>query len=182
MDNFMRHIKMMIPLLIFTILLFFLWRGLHLKPHHIPSPLINRSLPNFRIKSLFDSNHYITNKDFKGHLTLLNVFATWCLTCQVEHPVLMDIARSNQITVYGLNYKDKSMAAKQWLDTYGNPYSKILYDAKGQLGIDLGVYGTPETFLIDSNGVIRYKYIGAVSLQVWRDKLLPQIKHLNKVN
>lgn|SRR3990167_2920814 len=178
MDNFLRYLKWIVPLFVFIVLLFFLWQGLYLKPHHIPSPLINKALPEFKIISLKNDQDFITNRDFIGKITMLNVFATWCISCQVEHPALMDIARRNRVVIYGLDYKDDRIAVRRWLHGYGNPYEKVLFDSTGELGIDLGVYGTPETFIIDQKGIIRYKYIGPINLRVWQDKLLPEIEKL----
>ena len=139
--------RLLLPLLVFVILVVFLWRGLYRDPHTIPSPLINKSLPSFNLL-----------QDFKGHVTLLNVFASWCLSCHTEHPILMDIAHSGEVVVYGLDYKDSHLAEENWLKKYGNPYQKIVDDPDGTLAINLGVYGTPETFIIDRAGIIRDKY------------------------
>jgi cytochrome c biogenesis protein CcmG/thiol:disulfide interchange protein DsbE len=160
--------KLLLPLLVFVILVVFLWRGLYRDPHTIPSPLINKALPSLK------------SQDFKGHVTLLNVFATWCLSCHTEHPILMDIANSHEVVVYGLDYKDNHFAVESWLNKYGNPYKKIVEDPDGTLAINLGVYGTPETFIIDSAGIIRDKYTGPITPQIWQNILLPEIKRLQK--
>ncbi len=174
------RIRFLLPLLIFIVIGLLLWFGLHLNPHRIDSPLLNKPLPLFRERSVNKQKQFITQKDFLGHITLLNVFATWCLSCEVEHPILMDIANTKKIKLIGLDYKDHRKAAIRWLQQYGNPYSLIIDDWKGLLGIDLGVYGTPETYLIDPSGIIRYKYIGPISTKVWNTVMLPQIKQLEK--
>lgn len=173
MKNYRRYI---IPLIIFAVIISFLWKGLQKDPHELPSVLIGKAVPAFNYPSLMHAGKVVTEQQFKGHVSLLNVWATWCITCRAEHSVLMDIANSGAVMIYGLNYKDDPVAAKQWLKTYGNPYQDIIIDNRGTLAIDLGVYGSPETFIIDSHGIIRYKYIGAISPDVWRDKLLPEVK------
>jgi len=161
-------------------LVLFLWQGLRNHPRQVPSPLINRAFPQFKMPSLKTTNMIITNKIFNGHVSLFNVFATWCISCQVEHPVLMDIANSKDVIIYGLNYKDNRRAVKHWLHRYGNPYSKIVFDSQGQLGINLGVYGTPETYVVDKHGIIRYKYIGPINQTVWHTILLPELNRLKR--
>ncbi len=167
-----------IPLILFFLVLAFLWKGLSQDPHKIPSPLIGKALPTFTDPSLADSNITISNQQFLGHVTLLNVWASWCMTCRAEHSVLMDIAQSKQVIIFGLNYKDQRDNALRWLDRAGNPYLANIYDPQGKLALNLGVYGTPETFLVDEHGIIRYKYIGEISSDVWQDELLPRIKRL----
>lgn len=174
----MSYIKFFIPLIIFLFISIFLWRGLQQDPHYIPSPLIGKALPDFDYPQLTNNKSSITNKDFLGHVSLLNVWATWCISCRAEHPILMDIARSRRVILYGLNYKDQREMATTWLKQKGDPYRKSIYDSKGTLGIDLGVYGTPETFLIDQKGVIRYKYVGPISPDVWENEILPRVKKL----
>lgn len=170
-------LKLLIPLVIFLLLTLFLWHGLYHDPHSLPSVLVNKSLPNFSMPAL-EEKESITQQDFIGHVTMLNVFATWCLTCHIEHPILMDIADSKKVVVYGVNYKDNHFAAQNWLKKYGNPYQKIIDDSAGTFAINLGVYGTPETFIIDQNGVIRDRYTGPITQAVWRNILLPEIQRL----
>lgn len=178
----LHNVSFFLPLLIFIVLILFLWQGLHGHPHQVPSPLINAPIPQFQMPSLNSRDTVITNKIFKGHVSLFNVFATWCMSCQLEHPVLMDIANSHRVMIVGLNYKDSRPLSKRWLHHYGNPYKKIIFDAQGQLGINLGVYGTPETYIVDKHGIVRYKYIGPVSQKIWHTVLLPQINKLKKEN
>lgn len=163
--------RLLLPLLLFIVVVMFLWRGLYQDPHKIPSPLINKSISTVKMASF---------QSFKGHVTLLNVFATWCLSCHTEHPILMDIANSGDVVVYGLDYKDEPMAVENWLKKYGNPYKEIIDDPDGKLAINFGVYGTPETFIIDRDGIIRDKYTGPLTSNVWHDILLPEIRRLQK--
>lgn len=177
----MKSLKYILPLLFFFIIMGFLWQGLRRgDPHTLSSALIGHPAPPFVASSLLNPKHSISNKDFIGHVSLLNVWATWCVTCHAEHPVLMDIAGLKEVKLYGLNYKDDDAAAKKWLDKYGNPYDGVINDTKGTLAIDFGVYGTPETFIIDQQGVIQYKHVGAVSPTVWKDELEPMVKALTK--
>lgn len=157
----------------------FLWRGLSLDPHLIPSALLNSPSPQFSLNSLTGSQQKFDNEDLLGHVSLVNVWASWCDTCLEEEPVLLEIAQSNKVKLYGINYKDQNSAALKWLSQYGNPYQKIGTDHDGAVGINWGVYGTPETFVLDKKGIIRYKYIGAITDEVWQDKLLPIINQLN---
>lgn len=165
-----------IPLLLFLGIILFLWKGLRHNPHELPSALLNKPVTVFSYPSLTHKDQNFTEKQFIGHMSLLNVWATWCATCRVEHSVLMDIARSGKVVIYGLNYKDDPKAARNWLEEYGDPYQDVISDEKGKLAIDFGVYGAPETFLIDSHGIIRYKYVGAISIDVWQNKIEPEVR------
>jgi cytochrome c biogenesis protein CcmG/thiol:disulfide interchange protein DsbE len=178
MPNLLRLTRLLIPLLIFIIVVLFLWRGLHQDPRAIPSALIGKSFPDFSLPHLNHPEQQVTQQVFLGHVSLLNVWATWCTSCQAEHPVLMDIANSHTVMLYGLNYKDQQTNAQQWLQQYGNPYQAVAYDPEGELGLNLGVYGTPETFLIDKKGVIRYRFIGPLDTAAWQNDLLPKVKKL----
>ena len=137
----------------------FLWKGLSLDPHKLPSALLNKSVPQFQLSTVQDSGQMFTDRNLHGQISLLNVWATWCSSCREEHPVLMDIERDYQIPIYGFDYKDQRISAIQWLQQLGNPYTLIGFDNSGSVAIDWGVYGTPETFIIDKNGIIRYKFI-----------------------
>ena len=159
-----------IPLVIFIATLILCYYGLDHDPRAIPSPLINKPVP----ASIFMDH----KKIFLGKISLLNVWATWCTSCKEEHKVLMDIAQKKQAIIYGLNYKDEPKAALKWLLKNGNPYTQLLFDEQGRMGVDLGVYGTPETYLIDPQGIIRYKYIGPITREVWIDIILPEVKRL----
>jgi len=168
-----------IPLLIFMVIAFFLWRGLDINPSAVPSVLIGQPVPNFHLPDLENDQAYVTQNDFVGEVSLLNVWATWCPACHDEHPVLMDIARTG-IVIYGLNYKDNWLQAEDWLQHYGNPYRRVAFDQDGSVAIHWGVYGAPETFLIDQQGIIRYKYVGTLTQQVWQETLLPLVEQLQQ--
>jgi len=179
MTQQLKKIKTLFPLLLFIVIALFLWKGLDLNPHRIPSPLIGKAFPSFHAESLQNPDKKITQDDFKGKVTLLNVFATWCYSCRAEHAVLMDVHRQNdQINFIGLDYKDERTDALQWLKQLGNPYANIIFDPHGKLALDLGVYGTPETYVIDEKGIIRYKHIGPLSPDDWQEKVLPVIQRL----
>lgn len=171
-------LRCVIPLFIFTALLLFFWRGLHLDPHQLPSALLNQPAPTFDLVTLENPQQHLTQKTFLGQVSLLHVWATWCETCQQEHPLLMDLARQQTIPIYAFDYKDNTAAAKKWLSQYGNPYRAIGFDHNGNVSIDWGVYGTPETFVIDRQGVIRYKVIGPLTRAVWQQSIAPLLKQL----
>ena len=178
----MKYIKIKygLALIIFFAVIILFWRGLNQNPTIVPSPLIGKKVPPFSYPSLLSSHTQLTDKIFLGHVSLLNVWASWCYSCRVEHPVLMNIKLLNQVALYGLDYKDESAQAVKWLKNHGNPYRDIINDTEGQLAINFGVYGAPETFLIDQQGIIRFKYIGPINDEVWKDDFLPRIKKLQK--
>ena len=159
-------IKFLVPLLMFIIVVVLLWGGMN-RSERLPSPLINHPVPHFMAESLFNPDHRLNPAIFKGHATLLNVFATWCGVCRVEHPRLVDLHHQDGIHIVGLDYKDDRTKAVTWLQAFGNPYDEVIFDPKGILAINLGVYGTPEYFLIDSKGVIRKKIVGAIMPAEW---------------
>jgi len=169
------------PLLIFIVLVVFLGIGLTLDPREIPSPLINKPMPVFSLTQLKESDKTLSSTDFLNEVFLFNVWASWCVACRSEHPVLLDLSRTGVVNIYGLNYKDKREEALRWLDYYGDPYTKNVHDLNGKLGIDFGVYGVPETFIIDHEGIIRYKHIGPITEDILKNKLLPIIKQLKAV-
>ncbi len=177
-----KKIKTFLPLMIFCLIALFLWVGLKINPHDIPSPLIDKPFPTFNAPGLQNQSENITENNFIGKITLLNVFATWCYSCRAEHSVLMDINNKFQINIVGLDYKDDRNKAKQWIEEYGNPYQQIIYDPKGKLALNLGVYGTPESYIIDQKGIIRYKQIGPMSPDDWREKVLPVINRLRRIS
>lgn len=161
------NLKLIVPLLIFIVIMAFFWNGINRDPHRLASPLINHPVPEFMAQSLLDPSAKLTQAIFKGHPTVLNVFATWCMVCRVEHPHLVDFHNQDNIHLVGLNYKDDRTKALAWLHAFGNPYEDVIFDPKGIIAINLGVYGTPETFLIDSKGIIRDKIVGAIMPAQW---------------
>lgn len=166
------------PLIIFVALIALLAVGLTLNPRLVPSPLIGKAAPEFDLPLLFDEGSF-SNKDLIGHVTLLNVWASWCFACRQEHETVKHLSRSG-VRIIGLNYKDEPEDAKQWLARLGNPYQAIAVDYDGRIAIDWGVYGAPETFLIDKNGVIRHKVIGPLSSKENYDALMSVMKTLDK--
>ncbi len=175
----MKALKFIIPLAIFFVLAGFLYRGLYLDPREVPSPLINKPAPAFELTRLDQPEQTIRRDDMLGKVWMLNVWASWCETCRDEHPYLVEFAKLKALPIYGLDYKDQREPAQQWLAERGNPYDASLFDAKGRVGIDFGVYGVPETFIIDKQGVIRFKQIGALTPQVLNDQVLPLVRKLN---
>lgn len=166
------------PLLAFAALLVVFGIGLTLNPREIPSPLVGKPAPAFDAESLHDPGSRFSPADLRGKVWLLNVWASWCVACREEHPLMVEYARRKTVPIYGLNYKDTREAGLQWLSRLGNPYVASLFDVDGKLGIDFGVYGVPETFIIDRQGVIRHKHIGPVTPEVLREKFEPLIKSL----
>ena len=168
-----------IPLLAFAILVGFLFVGLNRDPREVPSPLIDKPAPAFQLTQLHAPEKEFTLADMNGRVWLLNVWASWCVSCREEHPFLMELAKQNAVPIVGLNYKDKRDDAMKWLAQLGNPYQLSIVDADGRTGIDFGVYGVPETFVIDKSGVIRYKQIGPLSAEKWQQTILPLVKKLS---
>jgi len=169
-----------IPLVLFILLVAFLAIGLRHDPHEVPSPLINKPAPAFQLAQLKDPSRTFSAADMRGKVWLLNVWASWCVTCRDEHPLLIQYARSGALPIYGLNYKDKREDALSWLGELGDPYVLSVSDNDGRVGIDYGVYGAPETYLIDREGVIRFKQIGPVTPDIWEKTVLPLANQLNK--
>ena len=166
------------PLVAFMVLVGFLYVGLGLNPHEVPSPLIGKPAPAFVLPQLRDPAKQFSAQDMKGKVWLLNVWSSWCVSCREEHPVLLDLASQNIVPVYGLDYKDKREDGLGWLERGGNPYVLSAMDLDGRVGIDYGVYGVPETYVIDKQGVIQYKEIGPVTPQNLKDKILPLVAQL----
>ena len=172
----MKRLILLLPLALFLGVAVFLYRGLFLNPQELPSALIDKPLPAFSLPDLKNEQRLITEKDLKGP-ALVNVWATWCPTCKAEHQMLNQLATAG-VVIHGVNYKDDSVAARQWLKDYLDPYQVNVADPQGSLGINLGVYGAPETFLIDAQGIIRHKYVGAIDERVWREELAPRYQAL----
>ncbi len=171
-------LKFIIPLVLFVVLAVFLALGLNLNPRDIPSPFIDKPAPVFSAPKLTAPTEKLSTTDLKGKVWLFNVWASWCVSCREEHPVLNQLAKQHAVEIIGLNYKDEPDAAKKWLDTLGNPYTVSLMDQDGRIGIDWGLYGVPETFDIDKKGVIRHKYTGPITIEAWQQTLLPLITKL----
>lgn len=172
--------RFLLPLGAFVVLVVFLFIGLRLNPREVPSPLIGKPAPAFQLQQLHQPEKTLTPKDNLGKVWLLNVWASWCASCREEHPMLVQLAKSGVAPIYGLNYKDKRNDALGWLRQFGDPYTVSIADPEGRTGIDYGVYGVPETFVIDKNGLIRYKQIGPVTQEALEKKILPLVKELQK--
>ena len=175
----MKSLKFLLPLVLFMTLALLLAAGLGLDPKEVPSPLIGKPAPAFALARLDDPQVTIKRDDLLGKVWVLNVWASWCVACREEHPLLVDFSRRKTVPVYGLNYKDDRNDGQRWLARFGNPYDASLVDADGKVGIDYGVYGVPETFIVDKLGVVRFKHIGPVTPEVLRDRIEPLLKKLN---
>ncbi|HXX82815.1 MAG TPA: DsbE family thiol:disulfide interchange protein [Casimicrobiaceae bacterium] len=176
----MKAVRWSIPLAIFLILLAFLWVGLGRDPREVPSPLIGKPAPAFSLSQLHEPSQALSNSDLRGKVWLLNVWASWCVSCREEHPLLMQLAAGKTVPIYGLDYKDDPGSGKAWLAQNGDPYTASIVDRDGRVGIDYGVYGVPETFVVDKEGVIRYKQIGPLSVEALQRKILPLVRELQK--
>ena len=170
--------KRFLPVIVFAVLVAFLAIGLKLNPREVPSPLVGKAAPSFSLPLLAEPANSLTPQDLRGKVWLLNVWASWCVSCRVEHPLLVELAKTGTVPIYGLNYKDKRDDAMQWLRERGDPYLQSISDTDGRVGIDYGVYGVPETFVIDREGVIRYKQIGPLTAESLRDTILPLVRKL----
>ena len=165
----MKRWLMLLPLAIFLVVAVFLYRGLYLDPAELPSAMIGKPFPAFSLPTV-EGDKTLTKADILGKPALVNVWGTWCISCRVEHPVLNKLAEKG-VVIYGINYKDDNAAALKWLAEFHNPYQLDIRDEDGNLGLNLGVYGAPETFLVDSKGIIRYKHVGVIDETVWREQL-----------
>ncbi|KHD07962.1 thiol:disulfide interchange protein [Candidatus Thiomargarita nelsonii] len=171
--------KHLLPLGLFFILAGFLYMGLSLNPRDIGSTRIDKPAPPFTLPALNEPSKTLSDQDFIGKVTLFNVWASWCRTCRYEHPLLMELEKRGYV-VYGLNYKDTLEKAQMVLDRTGNPYVANAFDEKGRIGMDWGVTGTPETFIIDKQGIVRYKHVGQITLEDLEQEILPLIQKLEK--
>lgn len=172
--------RFLIPLGLFVLIAIFLGIGLKLDPKEVPSPLIGKPAPAFELPSLDDPATLVRPSDYKGKVWLFNVWATWCVSCRAEHRLLVELSKHTNVPIVGLDYKDEADAAKQWLRQLGNPYVVTAFDERGRIAIDWGVYGTPETYVIDKDGIIRYKQIGPIDANVLQEKILPLIRQLQE--
>jgi len=169
-----------IPIAIFVALLLLLGIGLKLDPHEVPSPLIGKPAPHFELPELHQAAKTFSERDMLGKVWVLNVWASWCVSCREEHPVLLDLAAGGEVPIYGLNYKDRREDGLAWLKGMGDPYKLSIFDFDGRVGIDFGVYGVPETYVIDKAGVIRYKRIGPLTPEIVKQKVLPLVRELGR--
>jgi len=173
------NVRFMLPLGGFAILVIFLAVGLTLDPKEVPSPFIGKPAPQFELPRLHESNEVIKTDDMKGKVWMLNVWASWCVSCRAEHEVVTSYTRMpDAVDVIGLNYKDDRLDALAWLRQFGNPYAKIAVDLSGRTGLDWGVYGVPETFVVDKSGTVRFKHIGPITEQSLHEKLMPLLEEL----
>ena len=175
----MKRLWFLIPLGAFLALAIVLAVGLKLDPREVPSPLIDKPAPKFALARLDDAGKTVRLDDLKRKVFILNVWASWCVACREEHPILLDFAKKRVVPVYGLNYKDTRPDANAWLARFGNPYDASFFDEDGRVGLDFGVYGVPETFIVDGNGVIRMKHIGPITPEVLANKIEPLLKKLD---
>jgi len=169
--------RYLIPISIFVVLAGILAGGLFLKPNCIPSPLIGKPAPAFSLVKVEDPTQQLSSKDFIGHKYLINVWGSWCVACQQEHQALLRIAKQGIVPIIGIDWKDDMGMAQRWLNQLGNPYTATGFDPEGHVAIDYGVYGAPETFLIDEHGKVLYKYVGVMTDEVWKNSFLPRINN-----
>ena len=169
----MKALRFILPLAIFLVIVFFLWRGLALNPREVPSPLIGKPVPAFHVPVLGDPSKTLSAADLRGKVYLLNVWGSWCVSCRDEHPVLVELAKRGTIPLYGLNWRDKREDAIAWLQRFGDPYVASGVDREGKVAIDFGVYGAPETYLVDREGIIRFKQTGPLTWKVIEERIAP---------
>ena len=170
--------RYLLPAVVFAALLAFFVKGLNLNPSYVPSPLIGKPLPAFTLPTLKDPETQVSDQDILGQVSLVNVWATWCVGCRQEHGFLVELARRGEVPIYGLNWKDDRAAALKWLTDLGDPYQFSGFDAEGRVAIDWGVYGAPETFLVGADGEVLYKHLSPMTAQVWESEFLPRIEAL----
>jgi cytochrome c biogenesis protein CcmG/thiol:disulfide interchange protein DsbE len=170
--------RFILPLGIFILMVGLLGYGLTLDPKKIPSPLIDKPAPDFSLSSLYAPEEKLSSKDLLGQVWVLNVWASWCIACRAEHAIITELANRNMVDIVGLNYKDHPEDGRRWLKQFGNPYTSSLMDIDGRVGIDWGVYGVPETFIIGKDGRIKYKHIGPVTKESLKSEIVPALKEL----
>jgi len=169
-----------LPLIIFVVLAWFLYNGLGRDTKKLPSPLIGKTFPNLEVEDFQTGDKYYLQEKLKNKVSLVNVWASWCVTCRAEHRMLNDIAKTKSVQMIGINYKDTKKKGEHFLRILGNPYDFIVFDEQGKLGLELGVYATPETFIVDKNGIIQFKLTGEITPQIWQEEMLPLINQLQK--
>jgi cytochrome c biogenesis protein CcmG/thiol:disulfide interchange protein DsbE len=170
--------KLLVPMALFLVLVVFLGLGLGRDPREVPSPFIDKPAPSLALPRLDDAGLMLRREDLLGQVWMLNVWASWCVACRVEHETLLALSRRKLLPIYGLNYKDTREAGQAWLLRYGNPYQASAMDAQGRAGIDWGVYGVPETFVIDAQGRVRLKHVGPLTEEVIATRIEPLLKEL----
>lgn len=175
----MQRLKLFIPLIVFVLLAALFWQGLKLDPSAMPSARLADPVPEFSLPTVRDSEERVTQEIFQGQVSLLNVWGTWCAACRVEHPFLVELAEEG-VAIYGVNYKDDVEEAKRWLKQLHDPYVLSVVDANGRLGMDLGVFGAPETYLIDPDGIIRHRHVGAIDREIWEQEFVPLIEEFGR--
>lgn len=175
-----RHLKYLVPLIIFGVMVWFLGRGLYLNPREVPSPLVDKPAPVFTIENLHKPGTQFDSSQMMGQVWILNVWASWCRPCRDEHPLFVDFGRLNIAPIVGLNYKDKRGDAITWLQRLGDPFYVSGFDNDGRVGLDYGVYGVPETYVIDKQGIIRYKHIGPLTAESFKTKVVAKVRELQK--
>ena len=173
----MNRLALFIPFALCLALGAFLFFSLGKDPLDLPSALVDEAFPEFDLEELHDPERQVSTEDFAGQVLLVNVWATWCFACRIEHPWLNSLAEQG-VAIVGLNYKDHRKLAQDWLQERGDPYQFSIFDPRGVLGIDLGVYGAPETYLVDENGVIRFRHVSVLDEAVWQEQFLPAIAEL----
>jgi cytochrome c biogenesis protein CcmG/thiol:disulfide interchange protein DsbE len=172
--------RYLLPLGVFSVIVLLLAIGLSLDPRYVPSPLIDKPAPAFSLPKLHQPNKMIQPADMRGKVWLLNVWASWCGACRSEHQVMNELVQQNEVTLVGLNYKDTQEDALRWLGSLGDPYDNNAMDRHGLVGIDWGVYGVPETFVVDKHGIVRYKHVGPVERQDMEQTILPLLRKLEQ--
>jgi cytochrome c biogenesis protein CcmG/thiol:disulfide interchange protein DsbE len=172
--------RLVLPLGVFAALVVLLAVGLTLDPREVPSPLVGKPAPAFELPLLLEPDQRFSPQDMAGKVWLLNVWASWCVSCRQEHLVLSELAKAGAVPAYGLNYKDRREDGIIYLRTLGDPYQLVAYDPQGRVGLEYGVYGTPETYVIDKRGIIRYKRIGPLTPEIVRQKIVPLVHELNR--
>ncbi len=176
----MPRARYVIPLVVFVVIAAFMAVGLTRDPSRVPSPLIGKSVPGFELATVAEPGRRVAPRDFEGQVWLLNVWASWCVACREEHPVMMRASEREGLTLVGLDYKDQRGSAVQWLERHGDPYTVSAHDPEGKVGMDLGVYGVPETYVIDAEGTIRYKHVGPISHETLEEEILPLVDDLQR--
>ena len=169
--------KKLIPLILFVVIAVFLYFSLNTAPSKLPSPLLGKMFPNIEAKDFYSDESVLLTELFSDNISLVNVWASWCVTCRQEHQMMMKIANNKDLQLIGINYKDTRADGEKYLEVMGNPFDVIVFDPSGKIGLNLGVYATPETFLVNQQGVILYKHIGAIDSKIWEEGFIP---HINK--